>query len=126
MFVLVTIFMPKGIVGLPAQLRALLKKYRRGKPNGRAGSGGHRVRKSCPPNPNDHPQPQTIRLTLEGVNKSFDGFKAISDLNFLHGRGRAAHHHRPQRRRQKHHDGPHHRPHQAGHRQPSSSAGTPT
>jgi urea transport system permease protein len=34
MFVLVTIFMPKGIIGLPAQLRALLKKYRRGKPNG--------------------------------------------------------------------------------------------
>jgi urea transport system permease protein len=34
MFVLVTIFMPKGIIGLPAQLRALLKKYRPGKPNG--------------------------------------------------------------------------------------------
>jgi urea transport system permease protein len=34
MFVLVTIFMPKGIIGLPAQLRGLLKKYRPGKPNG--------------------------------------------------------------------------------------------
>lgn len=28
-----------------------------------------------------HPSPQFI-LTLEGVNKTFDGFKAISDLNF--------------------------------------------
>jgi hypothetical protein len=34
MFILVTVFMPKGIVGLPPQLRGLLKKYRRQRPNG--------------------------------------------------------------------------------------------
>ena len=28
------------------------------------------------------PNPRPFVLTLEGVNKSFDGFKAISDLNF--------------------------------------------
>ena len=34
MFILVTIFMPNGIIGLPAQLRGLLKKYHRRKSNG--------------------------------------------------------------------------------------------
>jgi urea transport system permease protein len=34
MFILVTVFMPQGIIGLPAQLRGLLKKYRRRKSNG--------------------------------------------------------------------------------------------
>jgi urea transport system permease protein len=34
MFILVTVFMPNGIIGLPAQLRGLLNKYRRRKSNG--------------------------------------------------------------------------------------------
>ena len=34
MFILVTVFMPNGIIGLPAQLRGLLKKYHRRKSNG--------------------------------------------------------------------------------------------
>ena len=78
LFILVTVFMPKGIVGLPEQLRALRARFRpspRLRPpprRSRSGTGQDRMSMAG----------KQFILMLEGVNKTFDGFKAISDLNF--------------------------------------------
>ena len=37
-------------------------------------------------------------LSIESVTKSFDGFKAINDLNFYLGQGETQNHHRTKRR----------------------------
>ena len=73
MFVLVVLFMPNGIVGLYANAKAYL----------------HR-KKSLQPTAAKKWLNTTIRLyrdtplilSVSGVTKSFDGFKAIDDLNF--------------------------------------------
>ena len=62
---------------------------------------------------------------LEGVNKTFDGFKAISDLNFYMDEGELRVIIGPNGAGQKHHAGPHHRPHQAGQRQDRIRGRTP-
>jgi urea transport system permease protein len=48
LFILVTLFMPKGIVGLPEQLRGLKSRFR-GKPNGAASAGAKESLPASPP-----------------------------------------------------------------------------
>jgi urea transport system permease protein len=48
LFILVTLFMPKGIIGLPGQLREL-KRRLRGKPNGAPSAGAKESLPTSPP-----------------------------------------------------------------------------
>ncbi len=57
----------------------------------------------------------TSILYLNGVNVSFDGFKALEQPVARGRKRRDARDHRPQRRRQDHDDGRHHRQDPAGH-----------
>ncbi len=86
MATLVVLFMPKGLVGLCAQMRGFHKgkKIARSDPNPRRARDPSAKPEARP----THPVPRLIMskrdfiLAAEGVNKSFDGFKAINDLNF--------------------------------------------
>ena len=71
--------MPKGIVGIPGQIHELRKRFQRREspvavPAGRRNKLKRRMKTD-------------FILTAEGVNKSFDGFKAINDLNFYLDKG---------------------------------------
>ncbi len=99
LFVVVTLFLPKGIVGT---LNEWID-------NRRAVGPRHRAK----PNRRRRSRPMTVELTdstlyLDGVSVSFDGFKALNDLSLILG-GRDARHHWAKRRRQDHHDGCHYR-----------------
>ena len=63
-------------------------------------------------------------LYLEQLTVSFDGFKALNDLDAVRRSGRAALHHRSQRRRQDHDDGRDHRQDPPDVRARRGSAGT--
>ena len=77
LFVLIVLFMPKGIVGIPGQIQELRKRLkRRSQPS------------PCLPVEQQQAQNENrFHSHAEGVNKSFDGFKAIHDLNFYLDRG---------------------------------------
>ncbi len=76
---MIVLFMPKGIVGIPGQIQALRKRFKRREPSRccacqRSSKLKRRMKTD-------------FILTAEGVNKSFDGFKAIHDLNFYLDKG---------------------------------------
>ena len=79
LFILVTVFMPKGIVGLPDNCALLRERFRRKSAPAPAAAG-----RSQTGNGQDQMTMggKQFILMLEGVNKTFDGFKAISNLNF--------------------------------------------
>jgi urea transport system permease protein len=104
----VTLFLPKGIVGLVTDGFA-----------GRApASEADRIEETLQPKRrerrNDDTRLTNSLLYLDGVSVAFDGFKAINEPVADRRAWRDARHHRPERRRQDDDDGHHHRQDPAG------------
>jgi urea transport system permease protein len=88
LFIFVTLFMPKGIIGLPDNGRGETPPGREGRAVDPPVPSPDRAQRRCSKMIR-HPQPQrnlshpkSFILLLEGVTKAFDGFKAINELNF--------------------------------------------
>ncbi len=88
LFVFVTLFMPKGVVGLWEKYLPRRSKEKRVDPEpDLARSSGGGVMSSA-----------ATLLYLDGVSVSFDGFRAINNLSLALGQGRNARHYRAERR----------------------------
>ena len=134
LFVLVTLFLPKGLAGLLTLIRRSAAKratryHERASgrrpdvirqeiltptlvgPSPNRRPWRHRPGRFQPlPGAKEAPEPSTtaapaVALWVEGLTVSFDGFKALDNVNLMLDRGRAPVHHRPERRRQNHPDG---------------------
>ena len=117
LFVLVTLFLPRGVVGL-LDASAEAAAARRPTQSGDRMNATQVVKQGWQKvfgagTGSDRPMPGDAShgtiLYLEDITVSFDGFRALNNAHAVHRRGRAALHHRPERRRQDHDDGRDHR-----------------
>ena len=115
----VTLFLPRGVVGLAGPLRPQAAGRAAARRQGGARMNAAQVVKQGwqkvfgAGTGSDRPMPGDAShgtiLYVEDITVSFDGFRALNNAHAVHRRRRASLHHRPERRRQDHDDGRDHR-----------------